>query len=88
MWDLVPGPGIEPGPPALGERGLSNWTTGEVPSLWQDTQSSSSTGCRCTPAPNPVSSEDRQPSSDIWLQLSQFLRQTYVSEAGVGEAEG
>ena len=37
MWDLVPGPGIEPGPAPLGEQGLSNWTTREVPSLWQDT---------------------------------------------------
>ena len=37
MWDLVPGPEIEHGPPALGEQGLSNWTTREVPSLWQDT---------------------------------------------------
>ena len=32
MWDLVPWPGIEPGPPALGEQSLSHWTTREVPS--------------------------------------------------------
>ena len=26
MWNLVPWPGIEPGPPALGVRSLSHWT--------------------------------------------------------------
>ena len=31
MWDLVPGPGIEPGPPAVGARSLTRWTTREVP---------------------------------------------------------
>ena len=31
MWDLVPWPGIEPGPPALGARSLSHRTTREVP---------------------------------------------------------
>ena len=31
MWDLVPRPGIEPGPPALGMQSLSHWTTREVP---------------------------------------------------------
>ena len=31
MWDLVPKPGIEPGPPALGARSLRHWTTREVP---------------------------------------------------------
>ena len=31
MWDLVPWPGIEPGPPALGAWSLSHWTTREVP---------------------------------------------------------
>ena len=30
-WDLVPWPGIEPGPPALGAQSLSHWTTREVP---------------------------------------------------------
>ena len=30
MWDLVPWPGIEPGPPALGAWSLSHWTTREV----------------------------------------------------------
>ena len=29
--DLVPWPGIEPGPPALGTQSLSHWTTREVP---------------------------------------------------------
>ena len=33
MWDLVPWPGIEPGPPALGVKSLSHWTTREVPQL-------------------------------------------------------
>ena len=32
-WDLVPWPGIEPGPPALGVWSLSHWTTREIPSL-------------------------------------------------------
>ena len=31
MWDLVPWPGIEPRPPALGAQSLSHWTTREVP---------------------------------------------------------
>ena len=31
MGDLVPWPGIEPGPPALGAGSLSHWTTREVP---------------------------------------------------------
>ena len=31
MWDLVPWPGIEPGPPALGAQSLSHWTTREAP---------------------------------------------------------
>ena len=30
MWDLVPGPGIEPGAPVLGAWSLSLWTTMEV----------------------------------------------------------
>ena len=32
MQDLVPGPGIEPGPPALETQSLTHWTTREVPS--------------------------------------------------------
>ena len=31
IQDLVPRPGIEPGPPALGEWSLIHWTTREVP---------------------------------------------------------
>ena len=31
MQDLVPQPGIERGPPALGAQSLSHWTTREVP---------------------------------------------------------
>ena len=31
MWDLVPQPGIEPRPPALGVQSLTHWTTREVP---------------------------------------------------------
>ena len=30
MWDLVPWPGNEPGPPASGVQSLSHWTTMEV----------------------------------------------------------
>ena len=30
MWGLVPCPGIEPGPPALGEQTLSHWSISEV----------------------------------------------------------
>ena len=33
MWDLVPRPGIEPGPPALWAQSLTHWTTGEVPKI-------------------------------------------------------
>ena len=31
MWGLVPWPGVEPEPPALGAWGLGHWTTREVP---------------------------------------------------------
>ena len=31
IWDLIPQPGIEPRPPALGAWSLSRWTTREVP---------------------------------------------------------
>ena len=31
MWDLVPWPGIEPRPPALGAWSLNHWTTRKVP---------------------------------------------------------
>ena len=34
MWDLVPWPRLEPGPPALGAQSLSHWTTREVLSLF------------------------------------------------------
>ena len=30
MWDLVPRPGMKPGPPALGARSLSHWTAREA----------------------------------------------------------
>ena len=33
LWNLVPQPGIEPGPPALGARSLSCRTTREVPGV-------------------------------------------------------
>ena len=33
MWDLVPWPGIEGGPPALGAWRFNHWTTREVPVL-------------------------------------------------------
>ena len=33
MWDLVSGPGIESGPPALGVWSPIHWTTGEVPHI-------------------------------------------------------
>ena len=33
MWDLVPWPGIKPGPPALGVRSLCRWTDREAPVL-------------------------------------------------------
>ena len=31
VQDLVPRPGNEPGPPALGVQSLTHWTTREVP---------------------------------------------------------
>ena len=33
LWGLVPWPGIEPGPPALGAWSLSHWTAREVPDI-------------------------------------------------------
>ena len=33
VWDLVPGPAIEPGPPALGARSLNHCANREVPTL-------------------------------------------------------
>ena len=35
MWDLVPRPGIEPGPPALAAQSLNHWTAREVPNVPQ-----------------------------------------------------
>lgn len=32
-WDLIPRPGLEPGPPALGAWSLIHWTTREVPRI-------------------------------------------------------
>ena len=34
MWDLVPRPGIEPGPSALGAQSFSYWITSDVPSIF------------------------------------------------------
>ena len=34
MWDLIPRPGIKPGPPALRSHSLSHWTSREVPNSW------------------------------------------------------
>ena len=34
MWDLVPWPGTEPRPPALGAQSVNHWTTREVPQFW------------------------------------------------------
>ena len=42
MWDLVPSPGIEPRPPALGPWSLIHWTVREVPSLVLETENGSS----------------------------------------------
>ena len=33
MWDLVPWPGVEPGPPALRAWSLNSWITREVPKV-------------------------------------------------------
>ena len=35
-WVLVPQPGVEPGPPALGAQSLSHWTTRKSPSAFPD----------------------------------------------------
>ena len=49
MWDLVPWPGIEPGPPALGAQSLSHWTTREVPlTLLIEAQLTFNISFRCT----------------------------------------
>ena len=34
MWDLVPRPGTEPGPSALGAQSFSHWTTSDVPGFF------------------------------------------------------
>ena len=34
VWDLVPWPGVEPGPPTLGAQSFSHCTTREVPIDW------------------------------------------------------
>ena len=34
MWELVPWPGIKPGPAALGIWHLSHWITGEAPGIF------------------------------------------------------
>ena len=34
MWDLVPKPGIEHGPPVLGVQSLSHWTAREAPKAY------------------------------------------------------
>ena len=45
MWDLVPWPGIEPGPPALGAQSISHWTTRAVPTwVFKNTQTPSTGG--------------------------------------------
>ena len=36
MWDLVPQPGIEPGPPALGAWSRNHWATRKVPKCVYD----------------------------------------------------
>ena len=33
MQDLVPWPGIEPGPPTLGVKSLTHWPTGGIPRI-------------------------------------------------------
>ena len=35
LWNLVPWPGIEPGPPVLGKQSLSHWTNQGSPSMFQ-----------------------------------------------------
>ena len=42
VWDLVPWPGIEPGPSALGAWNFNHWTTRDVPLLVFSLLSSSS----------------------------------------------
>ena len=38
MWDLVPRPGMEPRPPALGAQSLTHWTTREDPVVLLDSR--------------------------------------------------
>ena len=58
MWDLVPQPGIKPGPPALGAWSLTHWTTREVPLLG---------------SLNPGLKDSKAGTSDVFLRLTELL---------------
>ena len=47
MWDLVPRPGIEPGPPAFRAWSLSHWPTREVPGSGSQSHSLRGQGTSC-----------------------------------------
>ena len=53
MFDLVPWPGIEPGPPALWAQSLSHWTTREIPRIGPFLHPLLCNHCSVYPPPSP-----------------------------------
>ena len=69
MWDLVPGPGIEPLPSALGAQRLSHWTTRESPEHSLAEQPHSSLWCAPPHCNEPSEFNYRcVVSGDLWLE--------------------
>ena len=66
MWDLVPWPGIEAGPLALGAKSLNHWTTREVPrvALYD-----------IVPIPGMASGTFQVPSEHLWSRGVQDIRE-------------
>ena len=54
MWDLVPWPGVEPGPSAQAAWSLSHWTTREVPISVTLEQKESEVAQSCPTLCNPI----------------------------------
>ena len=74
MWDLVPWPGIEPGPPALGAQSLSHWTTRDIP---QSLSSKSPTSFHCA---GTILSHLPQQSFDPHIPSSPFHKSGFSFE--------
>ena len=76
MWYLVPQPGIEPRPPALGAWSLTHWTTREVPILFLR--------CRFQELfPDPLNKNLKYWGPRI-CTLNKFLRRFFRRQLGTG----